>query len=295
MDDIGRNGRVVRNPHVAGAFFMRRLQLFLEHVVNSEGHLKHYWVIFEWQHRGSVHAHGLLWMNDCPVSQVEELLSAEGREDEKRELLGYYDSYISAWNLGSISADDIRRYQQETPNHPQLANPTITTPQAGRHPCQLRYGESDDPANDIAQLVNVTNRHRRCSTTTCLKKKRGHLVCKAGFPQELRAESAFIPGDREGEYKYAPARNDPIFNHFPRRWIQFQRANMDLKPVLSKYAVVQYITKYCTKNEPISNTLQAVTEKVLQQQPADAEPAGAGQAYTRALMNAVGGRDITAQ
>ena len=68
VDDVGRNGRVVRNPHVAGAFFTRRLQLLLEHVVNSEGHLSHYWVIFEWQHRGSVHAHGLLWMDDCPVS-----------------------------------------------------------------------------------------------------------------------------------------------------------------------------------------------------------------------------------
>ena len=29
VDDVGRNGRVVRNPHVAGAFFTRRLQLLL--------------------------------------------------------------------------------------------------------------------------------------------------------------------------------------------------------------------------------------------------------------------------
>ena len=50
------------------------------------------WVIFEWQHRGSVHAHGLLWMDDCPVSQAEELLSAEGRDEEKRELLSYYSA-----------------------------------------------------------------------------------------------------------------------------------------------------------------------------------------------------------
>ena len=70
-------------------------KLFIDHVVNSEGHLKQHWVIFEWQHRGSVHAHGLLWMDDCPVSSVEELLSAEGREEEKRELLAYFDKYIS--------------------------------------------------------------------------------------------------------------------------------------------------------------------------------------------------------
>ena len=79
-------------------------------------------------------------------------------------------------------------------------------------------------------------------------------MCKAGFPQELRAKSAFVPDEREGAYKYAPARNDPIMNPFPSRWIEFQRANMDLKPVLSKHALVQYITKYCTKNEPSSST-----------------------------------------
>ncbi|KAF0310335.1 hypothetical protein FJT64_018670 [Amphibalanus amphitrite] len=41
VDDGGRNGRIVRNPHVAGVFFSRRLELLLEHVVNSQGHLKH--------------------------------------------------------------------------------------------------------------------------------------------------------------------------------------------------------------------------------------------------------------
>ena len=82
-------------------------------------------------------------------------------------------------------------------------------------------------------------------------------MCKAGFPEELREESAFVPDDREGACKYAPVRNDPILNPYLRRWIEFQRANMDLKPVLSEYALVQYITKYRTKNEPSNNTLQA--------------------------------------
>ena len=130
----------MRNPHIARVFFVRRLQLLLGACRNSEGQLKHHWIIFEWQHRGSVHAHGLLWMNDCPVSQLEKLLSAEGLEEEKRELLTYYDTYISAWNPGSISAEDIRRHQK-TPNHPQMANPNIATPQARRHPCQVRYGD----------------------------------------------------------------------------------------------------------------------------------------------------------
>ena len=73
---------------MVSAFFLQRLQLLLDHV-NSEACLKHHWVIFEWQHRGSVHAHGLLWVRDCPVSNVEQLLSAEGRDEEKKQLLDY--------------------------------------------------------------------------------------------------------------------------------------------------------------------------------------------------------------
>ena len=48
-------------------------------------------------------------MNDCPTSQVVELLSAENREDEKRKLLAYFARYVSAWNPGSVSADDTHR------------------------------------------------------------------------------------------------------------------------------------------------------------------------------------------
>ena len=59
---------------------------------------------------------------------------------------------------------------------------------------------------------------------------------------------------------------------------------------------MQYITKYCTKNEPSSSSLQAVTEKLLQQEGrSDAGPASAASAYNRLLMSSVGSRDFTAQ
>ena len=221
INGAGRNGRVVRNPHLVIAFFTRRCRLLIDEVVNGDG---------------------LLWMD-----------------------------------------------------HPQLANPTIIVPPARQHPCQIRYGESDDPANDLSQLINTTNRHRSCSTTTCLKKKRGQLVCKAGFPQQLRAESEFVHDESQGVYKFAPARNDPILNAFPRHWMTLQRANMDIKPCLSQHALIRYLTKYCTKNEPSSDNLKSVTDKLLRQQPADAEPVGAGQAYMRTLISTVGNRDISAQ
>ena len=73
VDDAGRNGRVVRNPHMVDAFFIKRLRLFLEHVIGHDK-MNHFWFIFEWQHRGSIHAHGLLWLKDAPFNNAEEVV-----------------------------------------------------------------------------------------------------------------------------------------------------------------------------------------------------------------------------
>ena len=47
VESRGKNSRAVRNPHVVSAFFVRHCQLLIDHVINSEGHLKNYWLIFE--------------------------------------------------------------------------------------------------------------------------------------------------------------------------------------------------------------------------------------------------------
>ena len=102
------------------------------------------------------------------------------------------------------------------------------------------------------------------------EKKRGQIVCKAGFTQPLCAASEFVCDESQGVFKFAPARNGPILNAFPRHWMRLQRANMDIKPCLSKHALIQYLTKNCTKNEPNSDVLKSVTDKIMRQQPADA-------------------------
>ena len=45
IDDGGRNGRIVRNPHFVSAFFVRRLDTYVTSVINKEGHLKDHWII----------------------------------------------------------------------------------------------------------------------------------------------------------------------------------------------------------------------------------------------------------
>ena len=86
IDESGRNQQVINNPHLIGAFFVQRIKSFVENVINADDKLVDHWIIFEWQHRGSIHAHGLLWMNNCPFNDVEKVLK-EGTDLEKYTLV----------------------------------------------------------------------------------------------------------------------------------------------------------------------------------------------------------------
>ena len=107
-----------------------------------------------------------------------------------------------------------------------------------KDPCRTRYNEVEDPEQDAATLINKVQRHGNCNPQTCLRKKKNSNTyeCKAKFPKEMRARSVFLEDEKHiGEYSYLPARNDPRLNQYPkRRWLQIFRANMDIKPVLSK-------------------------------------------------------------
>ena len=54
-----------------------------------------YWLWFEWQHRGSPHVHGLVWLPNAP--DVEQLLSSPGIVSGKK-ITKYADSIVSTCN-----------------------------------------------------------------------------------------------------------------------------------------------------------------------------------------------------
>ena len=57
--------RAVQNTHIVSAFFVERAkELFARQYGDS---IKDSWFVYEWQGRGSVHIHGLLWMADAPA------------------------------------------------------------------------------------------------------------------------------------------------------------------------------------------------------------------------------------
>lgn len=69
---------------------------------------------------------------------------------------------------------------------------------------------------------------------------------------------------------------------------------MDIKPVLSNYAKVQYLTKYCTKSEPSSDTLKNFTEKLPKHSEDTSKQLRSMKVFNCAMVASVGERDVTA-
>jgi len=63
-----RIDNLTRFPHIAASFLQSRVKAFLDSLqqIPEFKHVDH-WYRFEWQHRGSGHVHGFLWLKDGPA------------------------------------------------------------------------------------------------------------------------------------------------------------------------------------------------------------------------------------
>ena len=64
------------------------------------------------------------------------------------------------------------------------------------------------------------------------------------------------------EIEFIPERNDERLNKFNPFIISTWRANIDIAPVLSKKAIIEYLSKYVSKSEVQSKTLQEICSTV---------------------------------
>jgi hypothetical protein len=215
LSDISINDRrkaVIENPGLTSWFIQKRMSIFMKIVVSKLMSVKDFWYRYEWQHRGSGHVHGFLWLENAP--NVDELNLND--PDVQQLLCDFHDTYTCTNNPA-----------------PGL--------QAGHnHPCQDLYSNCEDLNSDYAELVNRVQLHTKCSKDYCLgvNRKTKKLQCRFGFPKDLR-DKTIIQVDN-GRPELLTARNDPLVNSHNKSLLQAWRANMDIKPVISSEFVVRY-------------------------------------------------------
>ena len=230
------------NPHVAAAYLDRRLQIFFKHFMVPLLGIRDYWYRFEWQERGSGHIHGFLWLKDAPKAdeidwdllQKPEAIIPDEQTDKICQFIEYWNRIITA-----------------SSPFPRLDD---NMPLLGEHPCSLSREGLENTKQELADLLNWTERHTKCMPGYCLVKRNvpGHdapkVFCRFDYPMPLRHDAG-VGTDSKGRVRFEPERNDRLMNPYNAAMILGWRANIDLKPVLNKEAAINYIAKYASKAE----------------------------------------------
>lgn len=209
-----RRQNVINNPHITDWFFTQRLENFIKHWLYGTLDAEWHWYRFEYQARGSIHCHGVAKLkNDPGLCKLSEtalkgyLAEMSIDKGEQLDILELNKQIVEGKKASQAICEYVDwLYSTYNPNPPEDScwiKPSI-------HPCQRQHKDimnthqSDD---DYIDLLNMVQRHTRCSTNYCLRKKQNEteLKCRFNFPfqlctsTKLEFESIHIKG---GNTKY---------------------------------------------------------------------------------------------
>lgn len=147
--------RLNDNPAIAAWWFQHRFHLFFKHVLSKIFNIDNFWYHFEWQHRGSSHVHGLIWIRDAP--------SIAGLDPSNpstcRDFLDFWSQHATAY-------------------HPcKDAAPAVI------HPCAVQFEDMNFTNLALAEMLNRVQRHTQC-TSYCLRRPKN----SAPDAQKVRRE-----------------------------------------------------------------------------------------------------------
>lgn len=136
----------------------------------------------------------------------------------------------------------------------------------------------------------ITHGVRACLSSQCFKKG----SCRFHFPYPICVEAtASVDGEKEGSRKrFSAERNDPWMNQHSPSVLLAWRANVDLQPVLDKKAAIQYVSKYASKPEVLSQSYREALSDFCSRTPHDVP---AERAVQRLFAKMAADRDISAQ
>ena len=301
-----RRQNVINNPHLVDWFFTQRLESFVNHWLYDTLGAKWHWLRYEYQGRGSIHCHGTAKLNNdpglCQLTQtaLKGFLAQKFKDENDCSDTTELDQDIEA---GQKAADTVCQYvdwllstvNPNPPDEDMWIRPEV-------HPCQRNHDIPEhEKQTDYVDLLNMVQRHTRCSTSYCLRKKstETELKCRFHFPfdicpkTKLEFEKIHTSGDNEHyRAKIVTKRNDSRLNNHQQLQLQGWRANCDIQVVIDHYACVEYLTKYAAKGEPRSPILKQAFNSIVQNVDSNTDPR---RVIKKVVMKSLGERDYAAQ
>lgn len=233
------------DPVSAAIFFHREVSLFFQEYVKAGqesifGKVSHYYTAIETNERGSLHLHGLLWLDgNLQLPNLMNDMASPNERAYRDRVIRYVDSVFHEC-LDEDAGRAIRQHRK--PIHP--VEETIASNSA-----LARAFEEE--SNYIAYCCQV-----HCHTYTCLKYSLKGIVegdtnphkrtlCRFRAPWKIVEKTMF---DKEGLLHVR--RNHPLVNRYNKSLAIGLRHNHDISMILTRtkgLAMVYYITNYATK------------------------------------------------
>ena len=252
------------NPLPTAFYFKQRSEYFINKILVPELNVIDIWYRVEFQHRGSPHIHGLIWIKDAPKLNLknEEMIL-----QQLNEMKIFFDKFISTW-------------------HP---NPEVSFSE--KHPSKLNFTEIQDHEIDYNQSIRSVQIHT-CKDNYCLRKKRfsNSKICRFRFPKQLLDESKIEIFS--GKIEFTSKRNSSHINSHNRFILQQWRANMDIQPITSIDTVLHYIAKYASKSESSSEDMKSFIQQTVKDTSNQTTP---NSVFAKILLHMCAERDYSSQ
>ena len=225
---------VQKNPHIVAEWLDIRFCHFLKIVLKPHLRYDDYWYRFEWQHRGSGHIHGLLWIKDAPKMDMST-------EELRAAFAAFWDSKITAFNPNSTRCSD------------------------GRNPASLPYRAVQNTEDQFAGFLNCFQQHNNCPGPACTRKHKEtqEKSCRFFYPRPCFDEATVTKDINHKSWMFGPKRNQGFLNQCSPAITMGWMANTDIQPATTLRAVIDYVAKYCSKAEKASFAYSELQAQVL--------------------------------
>ena len=287
---------VIANPHITDWYFTSRISDFVQHWLYDTLDAEWHWYCFEYQARGSTHAHGCAKLkNDQGIcTLVEEAATGWLAEQEMQTCknVAAHEELLHAIEEGARAKAQALQYARwlVTICNDCIPDETLSLPIP--HPCALKVDDIADIESDYQNVVNSVQRHTRCSATYCLRKKPGQQEhqCRFDYPRPLQ-DSPTLEFEKVDNSRVCATlktkRNDPRLNSHNRVMLQNWRANVDLQVIVDVEACARYMAKYAAKSEPRSKAVHVIFTTCIDSLSSESD---AHKALRSAMLQSVGER-----
>ena len=308
-DELRQN--VIANPHILTWLFTQRTESFVKWWLYKSLNASWHWYRYEFAvQRGSIHCHGLAKLRDdpglCELTKValKGYLASKTKENTTLSEISLEDLTLIENDIheGETAETKICNYVD---NLMSTMNPSppdeCTWQKPGVHPCKKQFADiiETEPEEDYIDLLNMVQRHTICSSAYCLREKNDVQKCRFGYPIDPcnRTHLEFEKvNTKDGALRYrakvVTARNDSRPNRHQRLQLQGWRANCDINIIIDYHSCVEYLTKYASKAEKLSDVVRDAFTSVVSKL---GDEIDINRTIKKLMMKAVGQRDMSIQ